>query len=617
MSNSKIQVSELDFNQIRENLKTFLSGQSTFSDYKFDGSAISTLVDLLAYNTHYNALYTNLAVNEMFLDSASKRQSLVSLANNFGYLPRSATCAKGIVNVKVGPPTNATPQSLTLPALSPFLASIDSKQYAFFTIDDYTTNIEYTSLALPYYEFKNVNLYEGIPRSLTYVCTSEEEKFTIPFSDIDLSTLKITIQETGEIVDSVTYTRSDFITELTPYSEIYHIKELENGTYQLYFGSNNLGKPISTGNIISLTCLSTSKAEGNGAIGFTFGGENLPGNVTVQTIANSSGGKEKETTEEIRSNVSQFFFDQNRAVTPGDFSAIIKRYWEDIDSISVWGGENNDPIMYGKVFISIKPSSKLYLTASEESYIREVILRPRCTTSLTMEFVKPSYIELEVNTTAHYNKNATARSADSIKASIQNAITNYNENTLKKFDGVFRMSKFSTMIDNVDTSIQSSITRIKLFISVEPKFDITAEYKCNIINPIYSSGEPEESFISTGFYIDYTSNVYYLDDDGRGNIRLFRRIEGTNSKVIVNSSLGKSTINYKKGIIKISGLKILRLDEPNFKFIIKPQSFDVVSVRNQIVIIPNSRVTVSLVEDTISSGMSTGGTNYTFTSSRN
>lgn len=615
-TNSRIQVSELDFNQIRANLITFLSGQSTFSDYKFDGSALSTLVDVLAYNTHYNALYTNLAINEMFLDSASKRSSLVSLANNFGYLPQSAKSSHAVIDVTVGPPVSPATQTLTLPKLSPFNATIDGESYTFYTIDDHTATVSYTSMGLPYYKFVGVNVYEGTPRSITYVCTVEDEKFVIPYDDIDLSTLKVNVQATGEIADYSTYAHASTVLTLDDTSEIYYIKELENGTYSLSFGSSNLGKPIDIGNVITLTGLTTSKSLGNGAIALTHGGITMPGSISVAVTTPSFGGEDKETSDEIRANVSQFFFDQNRAVTPSDFVSIIKRYWTDIDSIAVWGGENNDPIVFGKVFIAIKPASKLYLTTSEENTIRETILRPRTTTSLTMEFVKPSYIDIEVNSTVYYNKQKTSRSADDIKNSVRNAITNYNNRELKRFDGVFRMSKFSAMIDAVDTSIQSNITTIKLYLAVDPKYNTSSEYKINIVNPIYHSGVAEEAFLSTGFYIDDTSDIYYLTDDGIGNIILYKNVAGVTSKVLSNA-IGTSTVDYAAGKVTITGLRILRLDDPNFRFIIKTASNDVVSVRNQIVNIPNSRVTVNLIEDAISAGVSTGGTNHIFTTSRN
>lgn len=607
-SNRRIQVSDLDFDQIRANLKAFMEGQDTFSDYNFDGSALSVLLDVLAYNTHYNALYTNLAVNEMFLDSASKRSSAVSIANNFGYTPKSSTAAKAALSITVFSPSS-TAQTLTIPKWSPFSTMIDNQSYTFYTIQDYTANLSNGSYVFPY-----VEIYEGSPRSLTFVCTELNQKFTIPYKDIDLATLSVTVQPTGENPDYSRYVVANQVLNLTAESEVYFIKELEDETYQISFGSNNLGKPLTTGNVVMIQGLLTNKTEGNGASVFTYTGTGLGGTVVPSVISAAFGGAEKESIDEIKYNVTQSFFDQNRCVTPVDFMSVIKRYYEDVDSVIVWGGEDNDPPVYGKVFISVKPANKAYLTPAEENFIKQTILEPRSVVSVTPEFVRPSYIELEIDTTVYYNKSATTRSADNLKSSIVQAIQDYRNTNLKKFDGVFRMSKFSAAIDAVDPSIQSNITRLKAYIEVVPKYNSYAEYRLNLVNPIYSEQVPEEALYSTGFYIDNTDNVYYLDDDGVGNVRLFRKIEGTGEKIIQNPKIG--SIDYTNGSIRISNLRITSLFEANLYFIIKTASFDVVSIRNQIVDIPTKRVTVSLVEDSIAAGTMIGGTNYTFTSSR-
>lgn len=607
-SNRRIQVSDLDFDQIRANLKTFMQGQDTFSDYNFDGSALSVLLDVLAYNTHYNALYTNLAVNEMFLDSASKRSSAVSIANNFGYTPKSATAAKAVLSITVSN-SAATAQTLTIPKWSPFSTMIDNQAYTFYTIQDYTANLSNGAYVFPY-----VEIFEGSPRSLTFVCTELNQKFTIPYKDIDLATLSVTVQPTGENPDYSRYVVANQVLSLNAESEVYFVKELEDETYQIWFGSNNLGKPIATGNVISIQGLLTNKAQGNGASIFTYTGTGLGGTVVPSVVSAAFGGEEKESIDEIKYNVTQSFFDQNRCVTPVDFMSIIKRYYEDVDSVIVWGGEDNDPPVYGKVFISVKPANKAYLTPAEENFIKQNILQPRIVVSVTPEFVRPSYIELEIDTTVYYNKSVTTRSADNLKSAITQAIQDYRNTNLKKFDGVFRMSKFSAAIDAVDPSIQSNITRLKAYIEIAPKYNSYAEYRLNLVNPIYSEGFPEEAFTSTGFYIDDTDNVYYLDDDGVGNVRLFRKIEGTGEKIIQNAKIG--SIDYSTGTVKISNLRITSLFDANMYFIIKTASFDVVSIRNQIVDIPAKRVTVSLIEDSIAAGTMIGGTNYTFTASR-
>lgn len=608
-TNNRIQVSELDYNQIRENLKTFLRGQDKFSDYDFEGSALSTLIDVLAYNTHYNALYTNLAVNEMFLDSASKRNSVVSIANNFGYLPKSAVTSQARINVTLTQ-MNAVNNTMYIPKLSSFQASVDSIQYSFYTLEDYVADRVGNT-----YTFSNVDIYEGVPQTSLFVCTEAEQRFTLPNQNIDIDTITITVQQTGEKPDYVKYTRATDVLHVGLDSKIFFLKELEDGYIQVYFGSGGIGAPIQTGNIVTVQYMVTSKDLANGASTFIYTGPGLGGVVSCATVNPSYGGKAEETIDQIKYNVSQAFFDQNRAVTPGDYTALIKRYYTNLDSISVWGGEDNDPPQYGKVYISIKPSTGPYLTPTEKAYIVEKILKPNNVVSVTPEILDPTYMELEINTTVYYNKNKTTRSIDDIKNSVISAITKYRDDNLKKFDGIFRMSRFSAAIDNCDQAIVSNITTHRIFCEMTPKYNISADYKLNIVNPIYNERVPEEAFKSTGFYLDNTSTVYYMDDDGLGKIRVYSVVEGTGEKIIKNSAIG--TIDYNTGLISIKGLKITNLVDPNFYFIIKTQSFDVASVRSQIVDIPNARVTVNVIQDLSSSGSYAGGTNYQFTSSRN
>ena len=608
-TNNRIKVSELDYNQIRENLKTFMRGQSQFSDYDFDGSALSTLIDVLAYNTHYNALYTNLAVNEMFLDSASKRNSVVSIANNYGYTPRSCTTSRARLNLTVTQ-VGATDPVKYISRLSSFTSTVDSTQYGFYTLQDYVAERDGNN-----YYFTNVDVYEGIPQTALFVCTEADQKFTLPNKNIDIDTITLIVQSTAEKPDYERYTRVTDVLELTSTSKVFYLKELEDGYFQVYFGSSGLGAPIIPGNIITVEYMMSNREAANGATLFTYTANLVGGVVSCTTVDPSYGGREPETIDQIRYNVAQSFFDQNRAVTPGDYQALVKRLYTNLDSINVWGGEDNVPVQYGKVFLSIKPTTGPYLTPAEKSYITETLLKSKNVVSVTPEIVDPSYIEMEINTTVYYNRNKTTRSIDEIKNAVIGTITKYREDNLQKFDGVFRMSRFQSAIDATDQSILSNITTFRLFCEMTPRYNASAEYRLNIVNPIYNENVPEEAFKSTGFYLDNTNTVYYMDDDGAGNIRVFSVIQGTGEKVIKYSKIG--TIDYPNGVIKISGLKITNLLEPNFYFIIKTQSFDVVSVRNQIVDIPDTRINVSVIQDQTASGTYLGGTNYTFTSSRN
>lgn len=607
-TNNRIRVSELDYTQIRENLKTFMQGQSQFTDYDFDGSALATLLDVLAYNTHYNALYTNLAINEMFLDSASKRASVISIANNFGYTPASAKCSACTISVTITQ-ENATDQTKVLPKFSSFNTTIDSISYNFYTLEDYVAERNGNS-----YVFQNVKIYEGTPQTVLFTCTEAGQKFMLPNRGIDLSTLTVSVQETGEKPDYSLYTLAGDILEVTSTSKVYFIKELEDEYYQIYFGSSGLGLPLNIGNVMTIQYMTTNKDIANGASSFTYSGDGLGGVVSATALEKSYGGKDIESIAQIKNNVSQSFFNQNRAVTPGDYVSLINRLYPNVDSVSVWGGEDNDPPQYGRVYISIKPASGPYLTPAEKSYITQTLIKSKNVVSVTPVVVDPTYIELAIDCTVYYNKNKTTRSVDELKAAVVTAIQNYRETSLQKYDGIFRMSKFSAAIDAVDASIESNISKHVAWCEVTPKFNVASEYTLNFVNPIYTENVAEEAFLTSGFYIDTTNTVYYMDDDGVGNVRLFSLVSGTGEKVIKNAKIG--TINYSTGYIKISGLKIVDLDEANFYFKIKTSSNDVVSVRNQIVDIPDSRIVVNIIQDTSSSGTYQGGTNYIFTKSR-
>jgi len=607
MSNNKIKVTELDFNNIRENLKEFLRGQSTFSDYDFDGSALSTLIDVLAYNTHYNALYTNMAINEMYLDSASKRNSIISIGNNFGYLPRSSRSSRVNLTVTVTIPNSQIPVRV-LPAFSAFNTIINNASYTFYTLQDYTAPLNGNT-----YTFQNVIAYQGEPQTMLFSCTEENQKFMLPHKNIDVSTIILTVSDTAEVKEYERYAIADNIMQLNATSKVYFLKEMDDQFYQLSFGVNNVGKPILPGNIVEMSYLTTAKDAANGASVFSYASSVQGGTVSVIATARSFGGMQEESKEEIRLNVSQSFFDQDRAITAADYSAIVKRYYDDIDSISVWGGEDNSPPQYGKVYLCIKPASGPLLTSVEKSFIAESIIKAKGVVTIVPEIIDPTYIELDLSTTVYYNPNNTSRSREQLKVAVIQSIEKYNQDYLEKFDGAFRYSKFSAMVDNVDQSISSNITKFRLFCEIAPKYNVASTYTLNLVNPIYTEGVPEESFLSTGFYIDSTDKVYYMDDDGVGNIRLFTLVAGTNEKVFLRNV---GTVNYSKGLITIKGLTITNLLEPNLYFKVKTSSYDVLSVRNQIVTIPEDRINVNVLVDNSSTIGRGNAIDYTFTPSR-
>jgi hypothetical protein len=612
-TNKNITTSELDFDAIKANLKTFLQGQDTFKDYDFEGAGLSVLLDLLAYNTHYNALYTNLAVNESFLDSASKRSSVVSRAKEIGYVPHSATAATATVTIVVSS-TTTTPAVLSLPAYSAFSTTIDGTNYTF-----YNTEAVQTSLVNGKYTFANIQIREGTPLSMQYV-VSPGTVYTIPNADVDLTTLNVRVQDNATSATYNSWINQEDILNLDGTSQVYFIKEIEGKLYELEFGNDVIGKALVNGNIVNMSYMVTNKAAANGARVFNYTGSTLLGGVvSVTTLTPAVLGAEIESIDSIRYNAPRAYSSQNRAVTVEDYKALIYRTYPEAESVNVWGGEDNVPPQYGRVFLSIKPTTTDVLTTEQKSFIINQLLKQKNVVSITPVIVDPEYIRLEINTTAYYNPRLTGMSESELQTLVHQTITDYNTQNLQSFSGVFRQSNLSSKIDATEASIVSNITTLKLHREVEVKYNANANYTVYLGNPIYNSGVAENSVTSTGFYVQGNTNLMYLEDSPTSlttgvlkmyyydiDIKTYYRTFGT--------------IDYTMGTITMDSLEITGVDQTNggiFELIIKPQSNDVVSVRNQLVTIPDSMINVTMVLDKVSVGDPAGGANYKFTSSRN
>ena len=607
-SNKKINVTTLDFDDIKTNLKTFLSGQSEFQDYDFEGSAMSVLLDVLAYNTHYNALYNNLAINEMFLDSARKRNSVVSLSKMLGYSPRSATCSTATITLTVSAPASGV-TTLTLPAYTPFNTTIDGANYTFYT----TGSITVTS-STGIFVFQNLEIIEGTP--LTYNTTVDTNtRYIIPNSDIDLNTLTVRIQESQTSSVYTTFAKADTLIGVDSTTKCYWVKEIDNSLYEITFGDGNLGMQLDQGNIVHMNYFVSSLDAPNSAIQFSYGGSTLipSAQITVTTLGAAANGAAAEDIDSIRFNAPRMYASQNRCVTPDDYKSIVYSLFSDAASVTCWGGEDNNPPVYGKVYICIKPKDADKLTTTQKSQLIASILQSRNVVSVVPVIVDPEYINIAVTTTVYYNEQATAKTASDIAGIVTNTINAYNVNELDRFDGVFRFSKLSKLIDNSDPAITNNITTILLRRALIVRYNTSAQYLLNLINPIWNSGQPEESFKSTGFYIAGSDQIHYLDDDGVQYVRLFRY--GTNGiKIIVNPTIGN--IDYTNGVVDIKNLNITALADVDLELSIRPLSNDVVSALTQIAHIAPEHLKVTAIPDPTASGDLRGGYNYTFTSSR-
>ena len=613
-TNRKITTSELDFDAIKSNIKSYLEGQSQFSDYDFEGSSLSVLLDILAYNTHYNALYTNLAVNESFLDSASKRSSVVSRAKEIGYIPHSATGATAKVNIVVSN-TTTTPASLTIPKNQPFSATVDGTTYNF-----YNTSAAVGTLSGSTYTFTDVEIKEGTPLEFKYT-VADGVRFLIPNEDVDLSTVTVRVQENASSASFDTFIREEELLELDSTSKVFFVKEIEGQLYELEFGNDTIGKGLSSGNVITIAYMTTNKDAANGARVFSYQGATLlGGTAAITTTMAATGGTDIEDIESIRYNAPRHYTAQNRAVTVEDYKSTIFRSYPEAQTINVWGGEDNVPPQYGKVFISIKPRTTTALTAGQKELIVTEILKNKNVVSITPEIVDPEYIDIEITSTVYYNPRLTTRALSDIKDLVIDTIQTYNDDHLESFVGVYKHSNLSALIDQTEDSIVSNITTVKLHREVSVAYNLNTTYEINLGNPIYYSAVPEQSVSSHGFFIPGYTQTMYLEDlpSTSGHTGVFKMYYIENDIKTYVRTFGE--INYNTGYMKLNELTISGIDtteSPTFDLIIKPQSNDVVSIRNQLVQIRDEDIYVNVVADKVALGDQAGNSNYVFTSSRN
>jgi hypothetical protein len=603
--NKQINVSELDFDNIKTNLKNFLKGQSTLSDYDFEGSGLSILVDLLAYNTHYNSLYTNMALNESFLDTASKRESVVSLATMLGYLPRSAKCATATVDLIISNPT-LTPPSATLPKYSPFSCAANGKSYFFYNTEDIPlvpTNGIYRANA--------IEIKEGIPNYETYT-VSDTTKYIISNKNVDIDTVKVIVKESTSSTTITSYTLATDIIDVKGTDTVFFLKEIYDNNFEVTFGNDKIGKALTNGNIVTIEYFITNRADANDIRQFALTRSivELGGSSFVITVLPSSGGDEPETASEIRFNAPKLLNSHNRAVTANDYLSVIKANYTNIDTINVWGGEDNIPPVYGKVFMCIKPKYSSKLSTAEKELIQIDLLKNRNVIGVTPEFVDPNYINLQVNIVAHYDKAATSRTKNDLISAIDTVVRDYNDNNLKKFDSVFRYSKFLKLIDSVDPAILSNITNVLIRRPVNVYFNTKTPYTIDLHNPIYGAGVPEDAVTTTGFYITGdTTTVFYMEDDGLGNLKKYA-LDSEFNKIYSAGTFG--TVNYSGGTISLTEVSISRLVDGKFEFLIKPASNDVISRQHNIVQLDTNNITIDAVVDSTAFG----GSSYVFTKSR-
>ncbi len=612
MASNKLVVSDFDFDNIKANLKTFLQNQPEFSDYNFEGSGFAVLLDTLAYNTHYLGFNANMFVNESYLDSADIRKNVVALAKAIGYTPSSVKAPMAEVDILVN---NASGSSILMNKGTTFTTTVDGTGYNFLTNEDITI-----TPVNGVYKFSGVNLYEGTLVTFKYTVDSADtdQKFLIKNLEADTATLKVTVQSSISDSTTNTYTLATGLRNLDNTSKVYFLQETDNGKFEVYFGDGVIGNKLEDGNIVILEYIVTNKDEANGASSFELG-SNIGGftNVTITTKSNAQGGGEAETKESIRFNAPLQYTSQDRAVTATDYESIVKTLYPNALSVSAWGGEDDETPVYGVVKISIKAASGSTLTeATKASIVKGLI--PYNVASVRPQIIDPETTSLVLSSVAKYDKKGTSKSADTLKSEIIEAITNYNTTTLQKFDGVFRFSKLTGLIDDVDTSILSNITTLNMRKNFTPTIASSTKYDIYFRNAVYNPHSGHSSVLSsTGFKVSGSNYEMFLDDDSNGNVRRYYLVSGV--KTYANNTQG--TINYETGQVTLNSLNIasisnIRNESSNvIEITVKPNSNDIVPVRDQIIEIDVATSNITVEEDTFVGGSSEAGVGYNTTTS--
>jgi len=596
----KLNISELDFTKIKDNLVGFMSNQAEFVGYNFKGSSFDVLLDVLAYNTHYNAYYANMIANEMFLDSATLRNSVVARAKHLGYLPRSAKGSKAIVNLTITP-TDA-PAVISIAKNTQFQGDVEGVSYIWVTDSSYSVNINANGV----YTVSSVDLTQGIPVTHRYTANTgdADQKFIIPNANVDTDTLTVTIQTSLTDTESFTYSTANDITTTNATSKVYFLNEDNDGKYEVQFGDGILGKTLANGNIVILSSLISDANSTNGAKSFSVvsdvGGY---ANVKIETTASASGGAEAADIEEIKFQAPKSFDAQNRCVTIQDYVSLVKREYSGAESAVAWGGEDADPPVYGKVYVAIKPTFGTSLSNATKEFIKVNILAKRNIVGITPVIADPDYLYMKVKSTVKYDSTRTTNSASVIKSSVTTAIVDHGTTQLKDFDKSFRYSKLVKEIDEAEVSIKSNQTSIGIKRYLYPLLGSSEAYTLKFSNEIYHPDNDFWGAVSSGeFSYRDSANTLWIEcrlQDANGVMQVYRT--SGQERIVVDSDVGTCTYNTGKmslvGFYPIAIGSVSTGNTTPLEVSVVPSSSDVLPLREQIILVEDGDITITMVDD--------------------
>jgi hypothetical protein len=594
-SDNNLKVDELNFESIKINFKNYLNAQDQFRDYNFDGSGMSVLLDILAYNTYYNSFYLNMVAAEAFLTTAQKRNSVVRLAKSLNYTPRS-TSASTITGTIAASVSNS-PVSITIPKNTEFTGRVDNTTFKFLTQEALTV---YSSAGY----VGTVTLKEGtiLTRRYTVSLLDLEQRFLIPNSNIDTTTISVSVLNSSTNSTTRTFVRPDNLVEINGSSQIYFLEETDDGQFEIKFGDGTFGVSLDNGNIVVIEYIVTNGEAANDVLNLTYNDSitNIT-NITFSASDASAGGSERETISSIRFNAPKSYESQNRAITANDYKALLLNQ-SSVDSVVVWGGEDNDPPYYGKVFISVKPVVGTVLTATEKLNLINSIIGPKKILTVSTEIVDPEYIYVILSTIVKYDSDTTSLTSDDIKSIVTTTIKNYNTSDINQFSKYFRYSKLSRLIDTCERSILSNITTLSIRKELNVQLNVGTRYEISFSNALDNTTEYRTASHPYGAGNKLTSNEFsyagyancYLEDNA-GLIRIYR-VSGLVNVGVQNNA---GTINYATGKIVLTNFAPTAFDDggSTLKLTAIPADKDVLPLRNQIVTIRDEDISVSMIDD--------------------
>lgn len=632
-----VNFTNLDFNQIKDSLRDYLRANSNFTDYDYEGSNLSTIIDILAYNTYLNSYNANMVSNEVFIDSATLRENVVSLARNIGYVPRPRGAAKANVSFAVDM-TGTTVVSVTLKAgiVAVTSNSFSGQGFTFSIPKDITVAVNSDGLAI----FDSIIVYEGtyITQNFNVSSRVPNQKYILTNAGIDSNLIEVNVRDSSQSNISRNFTQADSLFDLDGTSPVYFIQEVNNERYELLFGDGIFGLPVSEPNVIEASYIVSNGSEANNISQMNFAGQlvsnnNAPitSNITSLTVDQSSyGGSEIESVESIKKYGPQIYASQNRAVTAVDYEAMIPKIYHETESVSAFGGEDLTPPQFGKVFISVKPINGVFLsTAIKTDIARE--LKKYSVAGIIPEIVDLKYLFVETNSYVYYNENK-APSAEVVLGLTRNNVIRYSDSTeLNKFGARFKYSQYQKIIDNTHIAITSNITTVQMRRDLEPLLNTFAEYEICFGNrfhvknhghsPVSNGTVIGYNIKSSGFKVSGITDTLYLGDKPNtglktGTIFMFKLNSPTNP-VIVKQNIG--TIDYIKGEIMLAPIKIISTEVNRGESLIEisanPYSNDVIGKQDLYLQLDTNNVTISTVSDEIESGDDISGSNYVVTSS--